>query len=285
MAQALSPILIIGSAGMLGRTMMRRLGRRAVGMDVIDCDITQLAQVRRAMDHIRPTTVVNCAAYTAVDQAESEPEQAYAINAAGVENLGRAAVEAGAHLITVSTDYVFNGEGTEPFAEDAPSAAFGPQSVYGKSKLEGEQRLAAVGGRWCIARTQWLYGKASKNFIDTIIRLTGERDQIKVVDDQVGAPTWVEDLAQGIEALIEHQARGYYHVVNSGYASWHTVARYVVDKLGIDCEVIPCGSGEYPLPAKRPHNSRLSQDRFIELTGAPLRPWTSALDAYLAERG
>lgn len=277
-------ILVVGHLGMLGSALLRRLGARAAGVDRAECDVTDPERIAATLDQVRPRTVVNCAAYTAVDQAESEPELAGRLNADAVELLGRASAARGIHFITISTDYVFKGEGSEPYPEDAPADAFGPSSVYGQTKLDGERRLAAVGGDWCIARTQWLYGAGGKNFIDRIAQLASERPALKVVDDQIGAPTWVEDLAGALEVLIDRHATGYYHLVNSGYDSWCAVARHVVQRLGLTCEVNACASEEYPTPAKRPKNSRLAQGKYAALAGAPLRPWREAVDEYLNQK-
>lgn len=277
-------ILVVGHLGMLGHTLLHRLGGRARGVDRDECDVTDPARIAEVLDRVRPRSVVNCAAYTAVDQAESEPGLARRLNADAVEYLGRAAAARGIHLITISTDYVFNGAGSAPFDEDAPQSDFGPASVYGQTKLEGERRLAQAGGDWCIARTQWLYGAGGKNFIDRIAQLAAERPALKVVDDQIGAPTWVEDLAAALVLLIDRRATGCYHLVNGGFDSWCAVARHVVARLGLACEVAACASEEYPTPAKRPKNSRLSQKKFEALAGAPLRPWREAVDAYLELR-
>lgn len=278
-------ILVVGHLGLLGQTLLARLGARAVGVDRGECDVTDPCQIAATLDDVKPGSIINCAAYTAVDQAESEPALARLLNADAVELLGQAARQREIHFVTISTDYVFNGLGSDPFAEDAPASDFGPECVYGRTKLEGEERLRAVGGRWCIARTQWLYGAGGKNFIDRIAELALERPALRVVNDQVGAPTWVKDLAAALETLADRRATGVYHVVNSGYTSWYEVACHVVSRLGrTGCEVSPCASEEYPTPARRPKNSRLSQQKLIDLTGHPLRPWTAALDEYLAER-
>lgn len=275
-------ILVVGHLGMLGQALLRRLGPGAVGVDRAECDVTDPGRIADVLAQVEPRTIVNCAAYTAVDQAESELEAARRLNADAVENLGRASTTRSIHFITISTDYVFNGSGDTPFPEDAPDEAFGPASAYGRTKLEGERRLVEVGGDWCIARTQWLYGAGGRNFIDRMAELGAQRPALKVVNDQIGAPTWVEDLAGALEVLIERRATGYYHLVNSGYDSWHTVARHVMERLGLACEVSACTSEEYPTPAKRPKNSRLSQQKYAALSGAPLRPWREAVDEYLA---
>ncbi len=278
-------VLIVGGRGMLGRDLTARLGARAVSLDLPECDITRPESVDAVLDRYRPGALVNCAAYTAVDKAEEEPELARKLNADAVELLARAARARGVHFITISTDYVFHGRGAEPFPEDAPESAYGPLNVYGLTKLDGELRTRAVGGDWCIARTQWLYGRNGKNFIDSIAALAATRDKIRVVSDQVGAATWTVDVAAGIEKLIDARATGVYHLVNSGYGSWCDVAARVAEKKGLKCVVEPCTTDEFPRPARRPANSRLLQGKYAALAGAPLRRWEDALDDYLERAG
>ncbi|MEN6626851.1 MAG: dTDP-4-dehydrorhamnose reductase [Candidatus Sumerlaeia bacterium] len=278
------PILITGGRGMLGRDLTARLGERAVALDLPECDITQPDSIARALDEYKPASIVNCAAYTAVDKAEEQEELARRLNADAVELLARAAKERGIHFVSISTDYVFHGHGEEPFPEDAPESAFGPLSIYGRTKLEGELKIRAVGGDWAIVRTQWLYGRNGKNFIDSIAELAASRDRIRVVNDQVGAATWTVDLAEGLEKIVDARATGVYHIVNSGYGSWFDVASRVVQNLKLNCIVEPCTSDEFPRPAARPHNSRLLQTKYAALAGAPLRPWTEAVDEYLSQK-
>jgi dTDP-4-dehydrorhamnose reductase len=274
-------IMILGARGMLGRDLLARLGGRAVGLDLPECDITQPDSVAAALDQYRPDALVNCAAYTAVDKAEEQQELARKLNADAVELLAVAARDRGIHFITISTDYVFHGAGDQPFPEDAPQDAYGPQNVYGQTKLEGELKARAAGGDWCIARTQWLYGKNGKNFIDSIAALAASRGKIRVVNDQVGAATWTVDVAAGLEKIIDARATGVYHLVNSGYGSWFDVASRVVANKGLKCVVEPCTSEEFPRPAARPRNSRLLQTKYATLAGKPMRPWQEAVDEYI----
>ncbi|HPK00949.1 MAG TPA: dTDP-4-dehydrorhamnose reductase [Candidatus Sumerlaeota bacterium] len=277
-------ILVIGHRGMLGQDLMARLGARAAGADREECDVTRRDAVEALLDELKPATIINCAAYTAVDQAESEPELARSLNADAVENLGLAARARRIHLITISTDYVFSGEGEAPWPEDAPASAFAPRSIYGQTKLEGEQRLRRIGGEFCVVRTQWLYGAGGRNFVDTMAALSAEKPVLRVVNDQLGAPTWTRDLADALTLLAERRATGFFHVANSGFASWYDVTRHIVQRLGRACRVEPCTSEEFPRPARRPHNSRLAQGKFAALAGSAPRPWPAALDAYLSER-
>ena len=270
---------------MLGREVMARLGERGVGGDLPEVDITRKDQVAEWLDRHRPGCLINCAAYTDVDAAESNPDAARRLNADAVELLGRLCRERDIHLITLSTDYVFTGEGMDPWPEEAPTGAFGPGCVYGRTKLEGERRLAAVGGRWALVRTQWLYEARARNFANTILKLAAERTELKVVNDQVGAPTWAACLAEGLVRLAEAGATGYFHAVNSGFASWFEVAQFLTKRLGLDCTVRPCTSEQFPRPATRPKNCRLDQSRFARLEGGPMIPWQEALEQYLRSTG
>jgi dTDP-4-dehydrorhamnose reductase len=289
---------------MLGIAVCAELGSRALGLTHAGLDVTDAAAVARALGAHQPVAIVNCAAWTDVDGAESHPAEAAALNAGAVGNLARAAAARGIYFITISTDYVFDGTGVAPWPEVAPPVAspdaeesearrlgFQPLGVYGASKLAGERALMAAGGDWCLVRTQWLYGAGGRNFVDTIARVARERGAapvsgtpvapLRVVDDQHGAPTWVRDVARGLRVLIEQRARGVFHVVNSGETTWHGVAEFILRELALDCPLEPCGSDEFPRPARRPVNSRLSQACFAAVAGASLPDWQTALREYL----
>ena len=257
--------MVIGCKGMLGHTVMRRLGATAVGIDLPECDITDREAVFEVIQREKPAVILNCAAYTRVDDAEKEEVLATRINGDAVGYLAECAKEVNAYFLTISTDYVFPGQGQRPYYEDA---FLGPRSAYGRSKAAGEERVQQIGGRWAIVRIQWLYGEGGNNFIDTIARLAKEKPELKVVDDQVGAPTWTEDMSQILIDIARLQAEGIYHAANSGYASWYEVARFVVDQLALDCEIKPCSSEEFPRPAIRPQNSRLSLGKVVAAVGA-----------------
>jgi dTDP-4-dehydrorhamnose reductase len=280
-------VLITGAGGMLGRSVATQFGRDAIPLLRRDCDVTHRKQFEKAIEQHQPSTVINCAAYTAVDKAESEPEAARALNCDAVAMLGETCSRHGIHFITISTDYVFSGKGELPWPEDAPADAFGPESVYGQTKLEGERCLEILGepdqAGWSVVRTQWLYGSGGANFIHTISRLAREMDSLDVVHDQVGAPCRVQDVATGLQALVQHRATGFYHVVNSGHGSWYDVACEIVKHLELGCEIRPCKSDQHPRPAKRPYNSRLSQEKFVQLNHSPLMPWKEALHQYLEQ--
>lgn len=275
----MSEWMIFGHRGMLGHVLQEKT--QADGFDLPECDITDRNAVLELVKSQQPKVIINCAAFTQVDAAEAAEEKATLINGIAVGYLAEAARAVDAYFLTISTDYVFPGEGVTPYNEDDP---VGPQSAYGRSKLAGEQAVRSVGGRWAIARTQWLYGQGGKNFIDTIARLGKEKESLKVVSDQVGAPTWTVDLTEMLIALANNQAQGIYHTANSGYASWYEVASLIIAELGLPCKVNPCTSAEYPLPAKRPNNSRLNPDKITALMGKAPRPWQEAVREYLRLR-
>lgn len=270
--------LITGASGMLGTDLRRTLSDRDVrALGRADLDITDLDAVRAAVagvDH-----VINCAAYTAVDAAEADEDAAYAINAVGARNLAIATAETGAALVSISTDYVFDGSATSPYAEDT---ARNPISAYGRTKGEGERFvLEANPERGYIVRTAWLYGANGGNFAKTMVRLAGSHDTLTVVDDQRGQPTTTVDLAERIVALLDADApAGVYHGTNAGETTWFGFARAVFEKVGLDPERIqPTDSGSFVRPAPRPAYSVLGHNAWTAAGLAPMRDWHEALDA------
>ncbi len=277
-------VLVTGAAGMLGSEVVRTLSGTAdvTGCDVGDFDVTDEAATREAVLRAAPDVVVNCAAYTDVDGAESQCDAAFAVNARGAGNVARAAAAAGAWLLHVSTDYVFDGAKGSPYVEsDTPR----PLGVYGQSKLEGELEVAAAGGETLIARTAWLYGRNGRNFVETILGLAERGGPLMVVDDQVGPPTSAKDLSIVIAELIPSGATGIVHATNSGSCSWYRFAREILDAAGIsDLEVLPVRSSDYSRPAARPACSVLALDRLVSLIGWLPRRWDEALRDYIAKR-
>lgn len=273
-------ILIVGANGMLGRDLTALLGDRSRGVDLADMDITSLESVERVVTALRPSVVVNCAAYTDVDGCEANRELAMQVNGEGVGHLALVTRGIGATLVQVSTDYVFNGSKGSPYCEDDPLQ---PLSVYGESKLLGERN--AVGNPdHLIVRTQWLYGLHGKNFVETMLRLAGEKDQLSVVDDQVGSPTWTVDLSTAIVALIEKGCRGVYHAANAEFCSWNGFARAIFAEAGLSVAVQGMTTAELNRPAQRPLYSTLDCAKLVRDTGFQPRPWREALRAYLAVR-
>jgi dTDP-4-dehydrorhamnose reductase len=272
--------MITGAAGMLGQAVVRAAGR--AGEEVHACsraelDITDEAAVAEAVRRLAPDTVVNLAAWTDVDGAESDPGGAFAVNGAGAGHVALAAAAVGARVVHVSTDYVFDGAAGEPYVE---SDATGPRSVYGASKLEGEQRVAAAGAPFAIVRTSWLFGAGGGNFVDTMLRLAGEgRSELRVVDDQVGCPTWTGHLAPAMLELVRTRAEGILHVAAAGHCSWNGLAREVFAQAGLDVRVLPQSTADSRRPAPRPANSVLLSER----PQAPRLPdWREGVRGHLA---
>lgn len=271
-------VLVTGAAGMLGRDLQRAFdGREVTALGRADLDVTDAAAVRDAV--AGHDVVVNAAAYTAVDDAETHEAEAYAINATGPAILAAAAREHGAKLVTVSTDYVFDGFATEPYAEDRPRD---PINAYGRTKAAGEElALAAHPEGAYVVRTAWLYGEHGPNFASTMLRIAAQRETWTVVDDQVGQPTWTLDLATRIRELLDADApAGIYHGTNSGRTSWFGFARAVLEEAGLDPERIqPTTSAEFVRPAPRPAFSVLGHDAWRAAGLEPMRDWREALTA------
>ena len=276
-------VLVTGYAGQLGYEVVRLLESRGVecrGVDVADFDLTDAASVFRCVQDYAPDVIVHCAAYTNVDKAESQPEICTAVNGSGTMNVARAALSVGAKLVYISTDYVFPGTGNKPFGVNDP---YGPRNVYGMSKVQGEDAVRSLMTRYFILRTSWVFGLSGQNFVRTMLRLGREKKELRVVCDQVGSPTYAKDLARVICDLIVTEKYGIYHVRNEGYLSWADFAEMIMKKSGLDCRIIPVPSSEYPTPARRPLNSRLSA-RSLSRTGiAPMPSVENALDRYLEE--
>ena len=273
-------ILVVGAQGMLGRDLMEVLSGEVRGVDVEEIDITSLESTRRVLLTLKPKVVVNAAAYTDVDGCEGNAELAMQVNGEGVAHLALAASEIGSKLVQVSTDYVFDGGKGTPWREDDSPR---PLSVYGESKLAGEMNARVVPDH-LIVRTQWLYGVHGKNFVETMLRLAGERNEVSVVDDQIGSPTWTVDLALSIKALLDAGCRGTYHAANAGSCSWNEFARAVFEEAGLATKVLPMTTGELNRPATRPLYSVLDSGKLVNDTGFQPRHWREALAQYMAVR-
>lgn len=274
-------ILVTGARGMLGSDLMQALARESlVGLSCGDLDVTNWEAVREVFRERAPAWVIHAAAHTDVDGCELHPETAYRVNALGTRNVARGAEETGAALLYVSTDYVFDGEKPDPYIEfDRPN----PINVYGKSKLAGEMFVRDFCRRHCIVRTSWLFGKNGKNFVRTMLRLAGEREEIRVVSDQAGSPTYTRHLARKICEIIASGRLGVYHVTNSGSCSWFQLAQAALQRRQRSTRVVAIETGEYPTPARRPRNSVL-RNFALELEDMALLPsWQEALAEYLAD--
>jgi dTDP-4-dehydrorhamnose reductase len=273
-------ILVIGANGMLGHDLMKVLEGEVRGLDLPDIDITSLESVRRVLLTLKPKIIINSAAYTDVDGCEANVEQAMAVNGEGVGLLALTAREIGAKLVQISTDYVFDGSKGTPYLEDDP---VGPLSIYGESKLAGELN-AAMAPEHLIVRTQWLYGVHGKNFVETMLRLAGEKSELSVVDDQIGSPTWSYDLALSIKTLLDKGSSGVYHVSNCGYCSWKEFAEAIFEESGLKVKVNRMTTKELNRPANRPLYSTLDCSKLEHDSGCRLQGWREALRKYLKLR-
>jgi len=268
--------LITGASGMLGRDLQAALaGHTVTALGRENLDVTDLDAVTAAVEG--QDVVINAAAYTKVDDAETNEDAAYAVNAVGAKNLAMAAHVAGVRLVQVSTDYVFNGSATAPYAENAP---LDPISAYGRTKAAGEEFVLAKNApATYIVRTAWLYGQHGPNFAKTMLRLAATNDTVTVVNDQLGQPTWTSDLAAQIVYLLDADApAGIYHGTNSGETTWFDFARAIYEEAGLDPErVLPTDSSAFVRPAPRPAYSVLGHDAWIAAGLEPMRPWREAL--------
>jgi dTDP-4-dehydrorhamnose reductase len=274
---------VTGAGGMLGRDVVRAVrGHDVVALGHAELDITDASAVADVLADARVgrgDVIVNCAAWTDVDGAEADPAGAHAVNALGAGNVARAAAAAGARLVHVSTDYVFDGEQRTPYVESDPT---GPRSVYGRTKLAGEEAVVAAGGHHAIARSSWLFGAGGRNFVATMLALAEERDEVRVVTDQVGCPTYTGHLAEALLDLAASGAQGIFHVAGGGRpCSWHDFAIEIFRQAGVACRVLPCTTEEFPRPAPRPAYSALTSER-PEMPVLP--PWHEGLAAYLTTR-
>ena len=274
-------VLVLGAGGQLGSELVA--GARAAGDDVTglrraELDITDEAAVTGAVARSGADIVYNAAAYTAVDRAEQEPELAETVNGRAPGWIAAAAARVGAGLVHFSTDYVFDGSATEPIDE---ATSPNPLGVYGATKLMGEEAVAAAGGRAWVARTAWVYGDGA-NFVRTVLRVTREKGEMRVVDDQRGSPTWARDLAAASRRLPEAGPPGVYHLTNSGQCTWFEFACAIVEGAGVGALVEPITTADYPTPAARPAYSVLANSRWLALGQPPLRHWREALSEYLS---
>jgi len=275
-------LLVTGGAGMLGQAVAAvatRLGHDVIALSRADLDITDAAHVRRVIAAAEPRAVINCAAWTDVDRAETAESVASAVNGDGAGNVARAAAESGARLVHVSTDYVFDGSKRTPWVESDP---VGPIGAYGRSKLLGEEAVAAAGADHAIVRTAWLFGAGGRNFVDTMLALGTERDEVDVVADQVGSPTWAAHLAEGLVEVAERRGDvGVFHAAGAGACSWYELAVEVFARAGVRCRVRPTTAEQLSRPAPRPAYSVLGSER----DAAPvLPPWQEGVAGYLAEK-
>lgn len=283
-------IALIGSKGMLAGMVARMVPMeyQIVAFDIPEFDVTDRNRVIHQLSAVKPDIILNCAAMTDVDGCEGRPEEAMRVNGEGPGFLAEAARRIGAVLVHISTDFVFDGAKSSPYLEEDETR---PLSVYGASKRLGEKRIIESGlEEVFIVRTSWLYGPGGKNFVETICRLAAEREELRIVDDQRGAPTYTRDLARAVFALLETRSFGLYHFSNAGECSWHEFAIAIVSELRKSGEavavkrILPIPTEAYPLPAERPKYSVLSKEKIMAVTGIAAPDWRSSLSDYFSER-
>lgn len=274
-------IMILGARGMLGYDMVKTLSidYEIIPLDIEELDITKKDDVMKAMIETRPDIVINCAAYTDVDGCESNIEKAFSVNAEGVRYIAQSCKNVDAKLIHYSTDYIFNGKKKSPYKEeDLPN----PLNIYGKSKLKGERYVQEILNDYLIIRTEWLFGKNGKNFVSTILELSDQKDELRVVNDQIGSPTYTVDLAYATKTLIEKAVAGIFNITNSGHCSWFEFAKKILDLSNTNhIKIFSISSQQLQRPARRPRNSILNCNKFQIFTGMNLSNWESALQDFL----
>lgn len=276
-------VLVTGVKGQLGYDVCRRLDARGIenrGVDIEDFDITDRAAVNEYINTYRPDAIVHCSAFTAVDRAEDDVALCTRVNADGPKNIAEAAAAIGAKMMYISTDYVFPGTGEEHYKPDDPT---GPLSVYGKTKLMGEEAVRAASDRHFIVRISWVFGKNGNNFVKTMLRLAETKADLNVVCDQIGSPTYTYDLAILLCDMIVSEKYGTYHATNEGLCSWAEFAAEIMRQGGKTTKIHPIPTSEYPTRASRPLNSRMSKDKLVECGFARLPDWKDALARYLKE--
>jgi len=274
-------IAVLGGRGMLGSDLVqacRQRGFDPIVLDLPEFDITDDDHLQQAVAGAE--IIVNCAAYTNVDRAESQAELAYQVNAEAVGRLGAVARQAGKWVLHISTDFVFDGSGDKPYVEtNHPN----PINTYGKTKLAGEQLLARSGCEYCIVRVQWTYGSAGNNFVTKLIQRAKSQDTLKVVDDQTGSPTATVEAARVICELLRKKPEGIYHFASTGYITRYGMAEFILDKLSMDANLLPCKTSDFPSPAKRPLNSRFDCSKITRLLDEPIGHWQRPLELFLRQ--
>ena len=289
-------VFVTGVGGQLGYEVMNELKKRridCIGSDIMEksddnyvqLDISDKIAVEKALNEIHPDAVIHCAAWTAVDAAEDEENKAkvYAVNVIGTRNIAEVCKNLDCKMIYISTDYVFNGQGTEPWSADCKE--FAPLNYYGQTKLEGEKAVAELLKKFFIVRIAWVFGLNGKNFIKTMINVGKKYDTVRVVNDQIGTPTYTYDLARLLVDMVQTEKYGYYHATNEGgFISWYDFCCEIYKQYGLDTKVIPVSTAEYGMSkAARPFNSRLDKSKLIEVGFEKLPDWRDAVKRYLEE--
>ena len=276
-------VLVTGVKGQLGYDVVRRLNERGIenkGVDIDDFDLTDREQTLASIREYAPDVVVHCAAYTAVDRAEDNRELVYNINVNGTKYVAEACKELDAKMVYISTDYVFDGQGTRPWEPDDPHD---PVNYYGLAKAQGEDAVTGLIEKYFIVRISWVFGINGHNFVRTMLKLGAEKEKLTVVDDQIGSPTYTYDLAKVLVDMILTEKYGRYHVTNEGICSWNEFAAEIMRQGGRECEVLPIATADYPTRAVRPLNSRMSKATLDENGFDRLPEWKDALARYMEE--
>lgn len=276
-------ILVTGYTGQLGYDVVHhglKLGFNMVGVGSRDIDITNEEEVSRFIKKVNPDAIIHCAAFTAVDKAEDDRNTCWNVNVEGTKNLANAAKSVDAKFMYISTDYVFNGEGESPLKEiDEPN----PIGFYGLTKYEGEEVIKQLLEKWFIVRISWVFGLNGNNFVRTMLRLAESRNELNVVGDQVGSPTYTFDLARLVVEMIQSDKYGIYHASNEGFCNWAEFANEIFKQADIDVKVNSISTEEYPTRAVRPKNSRMSKQKLVDNGFTPLPTWQDAVKRYLTE--
>lgn len=277
-------VLVTGIGGQLGHDVVRELeqrGQDVVGVGREEMDITDAEKVGEVIRACAPDAVIHCSAYTAVDRAEDEADQCRKVNVDGAKNIAEVCAELDCKMIYISTDFVFSGEGERPWETDD---AAGPISVYGRTKYEGETEVKSRLNKFFIVRISWVFGKNGNNFVKTMLRIGKENGAVKVVDDQIGSPTYTRDMAVLLADMVQTEKYGVYHASNEGFCSWYEFAKEIFRLAGMDeVSVTPITSDQFPAKAKRPFNSRMSKEKLIKEGFNKLPSWQDALKRYLQE--
>ncbi len=281
-------VLVTGVNGQLGYDVVNELnlrGHEAVGVDINEMDITDEKNVSAVIQNIKPDAVIHCAAWTAVDAAEDNEDKVRLVNAVGTANIALECKKLNCKMLYVSTDYVFDGKGEMPWLPDCKE--YKPLNVYGQTKLEGEIAVAENLSKYFIVRIAWVFGKNGKNFIKTMLNVGKTHDTVRVVNDQIGTPTYTYDLSRLFVDMIESEKYGYYHATNEGgYISWYDFTKEIFRQAGYKTKVIPVTTEEYGLSkAARPYNSRLDKSKLVDNGFKPLPAWQNALERYLKDLG
>ncbi len=276
-------VLVTGASGQLGYDVVKRLKEsniECLGTSINDLDITVEEKVKKFISDYIPDVVIHCAAYTKVDKAEDENEMCHKINVLGTKYVAEASREIDAKMVYISTDYVFDGEGNNPFGvKDKPK----PINYYGQTKYDGELEVQRILNKYFIIRISWVFGSNGNNFVKTMLKLGKERDEISVVADQFGSPTYTYDLAELLAKIIQTEKYGIYHATNEGYCSWHEFACEIFKQAGIDVKVNPIRTEDYPTKANRPKNSRLDKNSLVQSEMPLLRCWKQSVGDYISK--